>query len=39
LETGYKNEKINNLILNYLYRKPTENINIDELLYDLRNLF
>jgi serine/threonine protein kinase len=39
LETGYKNEKINNLILNYLYRKPTENINIDELLYDLKNLF
>jgi serine/threonine protein kinase len=39
LETGYKNEKINNLILNYLYRKPTENIDIDELVYDLRNLF
>jgi serine/threonine protein kinase len=39
LETGYKNEKINNLVVNYLYRKPTENINIDELLYDLKNLF
>jgi hypothetical protein len=39
LETGYKNEKINNLILNYLYRKPTENINIDELVNDLRNIF
>jgi len=39
LETGYKNEKINNLIINYLYRTPTENINIDELVHDLRNLF
>jgi serine/threonine protein kinase len=39
LETGYKNEKINNLIINYLYRKPTENIKIDELVDDLRNLF
>ena len=39
LETGYKNEKINNLILNYLYRTPTENINIDNLVDDLRNLF
>ena len=39
LETGYKNEKINNLILNYLYRNPTENINIDELVYDLKNIF
>jgi len=39
LETGYKNEKINNLVINYLYRKPTENIDIDELVYDLRNLF
>lgn len=39
LETGYKNEKINNLILNYLYRTPTENINIDELVHDLKNIF
>jgi serine/threonine protein kinase len=39
LETGYKNEKINNLIINYLYRKPTENINIDELVNDLKNIF
>jgi hypothetical protein len=39
LETGYKNEKINNLILNYLYGKPTENIDIKELVHDLRNLF
>jgi len=39
LETGYKNEKINNLIINYLYRTPTEIIDIDNLLYDLRNLF
>jgi serine/threonine protein kinase len=39
LETGYKNEKINNLIINYLYKKPTENINIDELVRDLRNIF
>ena len=39
LETGYKNEKINNLILTYLYRTPTENIDIDKLLHDLRNLF
>jgi len=39
LETGYKNQKINNLIINYLYRKPTENIKIDELVDDLRNLF
>ena len=39
LETGYKNEKINNLILNYLYRNPTENINIDDLVYDLKNIF
>ena len=39
LETGYKNEKINNLILNYLYRTPTENIDIDKLVHDLRNLF
>ena len=35
----YKNEKINNLIINYLYRKPIENINIDELVDDLRNIF
>ena len=39
LETGYKNEKINNLIINYLYRKPTENINIDDLVHDLKNIF
>jgi len=39
LEAGYKNEKINNLIINYLYRKPTEIIDIDKLVYDLRNLF
>ena len=39
LETGYKNEKINNLIINYLYKTPTENINIDELVDDLRNIF
>ena len=39
LETEYKNEKINNLIINYLYRKPIENINIDELVDDLRNIF
>ena len=39
LETGYNNEKINNLILNYLYKKPTENIDIKELVHDLRNLF
>jgi serine/threonine protein kinase len=39
LETGYKNEKINNLIINYLYKTPTENIDIKELVYDLRNLF
>jgi len=39
LETGYKNEKINNLILNYLYRNPTENINIDDLVHDLKNIF
>jgi serine/threonine protein kinase len=39
LETGYKNEKINNLILNYLYRTPTEIINIDELVDDLKNIF
>jgi serine/threonine protein kinase len=39
LETGYKNEKINNLIINYLYKTPTETIDIDNLLHDLRNLF
>jgi len=39
LETGYKNERINNLIINYLYRNPTENINIDDLVHDLKNLF
>ena len=39
LEMGYKNEKINNLIMNYLYRNPTENINIDDLVHDLKNLF
>jgi serine/threonine protein kinase len=39
LEIGYKNEKINNLIINYLYRKPTENINIDDLVDDLKNIF
>lgn len=39
LETGYKNENINNLIINYLYRTPTENINIDNLVDDLRNIF
>jgi hypothetical protein len=39
LETGYKNEKINNIVINYLYRKPTENINIDDLVYDLKNVF
>ena len=39
LETEYKNEKINNLIINYLYRTPTEIINIDKLVYDLKNLF
>jgi hypothetical protein len=39
LDAGYKNEKINNLIIKYLYRTPTENINIDELVHDLRNLF
>ena len=39
LENGYKNEKINNLVMNYLYRNPTENINIDDLVDDLKNLF
>jgi serine/threonine protein kinase len=39
LETEYKNEKINNLIINYLYRTPTETINIEELVHDLKNLF
>jgi serine/threonine protein kinase len=39
LETGYKNEKINNLILNYLYRTPTQTIDIDNLVHDLRNIF
>ena len=39
LEAGYKNEKINNLILNYLYRTPTEIIDIDKLVHDLSNLF
>jgi serine/threonine protein kinase len=39
LETGYKNEKINNLVINYLYRTPTEIIDIDNLLHDLKNLF
>lgn len=39
LETGYKNEKINTLILNYLYRTPTENIDINKLVHDLKNLF
>lgn len=39
LETRHKNEKINNLILNYLYRTPTKTINIDELVYDLKNIF
>jgi len=39
LESGYKNEKINNLIINYLYKTPTETIDIDNLLHDLRNLF
>jgi serine/threonine protein kinase len=39
LETGYKNEKINNLVINYLYRTPTETIDIENLLHDLRNLF
>jgi serine/threonine protein kinase len=39
LETRYKNEKINNLIINYLYKKPTENIDIDELVHDLKNIF
>jgi len=39
LETSYKNEKINNVIINYLYTKPTEPINIDDLVYDLKNVF
>ena len=39
LENGYKNEKINNLVMNYLYKNPTENINIDDLVDDLKNLF
>jgi serine/threonine protein kinase len=39
LETGYKNEKINNLVMNYLYKNPTQNINIDDLVDDLKNLF
>jgi len=39
LEAGYKNEKINNLIITYLFRMPTENINIDNLVHDLKNLF
>ena len=39
LETGYKNEKINNLIITYLFRMPTENIDIENLVHDLRNLF
>jgi hypothetical protein len=39
LETGYKNEKINNLVINYLYRTPTEIIDIKELVHDLKNLF
>ena len=39
LETGYKNEKISTLILNYLYKTPTENIDINKLVHDLKNLF
>jgi serine/threonine protein kinase len=39
LETGYKNQKINDLVINYLYRKPTENIDIDELVRDLKDIF
>jgi hypothetical protein len=39
LETGYKNEKINNIVINYLYRTPTEIIDIKELVHDLKNLF
>ena len=39
LEGGYKNEKINNLITTYLFKMPTENINIDNLVHDLKNLF
>lgn len=39
LDAGYKNEKINNLVITYLFRMPTENINIDNLVHDLRNLF
>ena len=39
LDAGYKNEKINNLIITYLFRMPTENINIDNLVHDLSNLF
>jgi len=39
LEAGYKNEKINNLIITYLFRMPTENIDIENLVHDLRNLF
>lgn len=39
LETGYTNEKINNLIITYLYRMPTKPIDIDNLVSDLQDLF
>ena len=39
LETGYTNEKINNLLITYLYRTPTKPIDIDNLVNDLRDLF
>jgi len=39
LETGYTNNQINQLILNYLYLTPTEPINVDNLVNDLQNLF
>ena len=39
LETGYTNERINNLIITYLYRMPTKPIDIDNLVNDLQDLF
>ena len=39
LEAGYTNERINNLIITYLYRTPTKPIDIDNLVSDLQYLF
>jgi serine/threonine protein kinase len=38
-ETGFDNHKINNLIITYLFKTPINNININQLVTDLNNLF